>query len=81
MIVTAAAMALVSLVTGWEKRGELLHEEKEGWLRTSQLEVRKLAQARATPGVRQGAFVSVLPALLAIVVVVIGLILSFVVFW
>jgi len=77
MLITAGTMVLVSLVAGWEPRGELLHEEKTGWLRSGQLELRKLQPStdlQATPASR-------LPAVLAIIAVVIGCVLSFVVFW
>jgi len=77
MLITASTMVLVSLCFGWEPPGELLHEEKTGWLRSSQLAIRQLESAAKPQAVRA----PWLPALLAVVTVAIGLVLSFFIFW
>ncbi len=74
MAITSGAMVLVTLRYGWEPRGELLHEERSGWLRDSQL-----AAAQIKPPSEHDS--QILPAMLGIVIVAIGCILSFVVFW
>lgn len=80
VLITGGTMVLVSLVRGWEQRGDLLHEETGGWLRESQLAVRRLeADSRADRPQRGAA--AHLPAILAWLVVVIGGILFFVVIW
>ena len=77
ILITAGTMVLVSLFAGWEPRGELSHEEKTGWLRSSQLALRQLESARKT----QAMPASRLPAVLAVIAVAIGCGLSFFVFW
>ena len=74
MLITSGAMVIVSLRLGWEPRGELLHEERSGWLRDSQLAAALIAPSRE-PASR------LLPAVLGIVVIAVGLVLSFVVYW
>lgn len=75
MAITAGAMLIVSLVKGWEPRGELLHEEADGWLRSSQLEVRQIDQTHV---VRRS---DVWPVVLGIAVAATGGFLSFLLFW
>ncbi len=77
MLITAGTMVVVSLLAGWEPRGELMHEEKTGWLRSSQQELRRIETAPKAPANRS----DWLPVVLAIVVVTLGGTLSFVVFW
>lgn len=74
MLITSGAMVFVSLLFGWEPRVELLHEERGGWLRSSQLAAAHIEPAREPSG-------RLLPAVLGIVVVGAGIVLSFVVFW
>ncbi len=72
---TAVPMVLVSLRLGWNRPGALRHEDQEGWLRDSQ---------RAALAVSAGASAgggAVLPLMLGALIVVIGCVLSFVVFW
>ena len=81
VLITAGTMLLVSVFIGWEPPGELLHQEKSGWLRKSQLAIREFdresrATAQGPHGVAQR-----LPLILAVVVVAIGCVLSFVIFW
>ena len=75
MIATAVPMIVLSFVFGWEKRGELRYEEREGWLRDSQRE----ASESAAPSV--GDRSSVLPIVLGLLVIALGAVLSFVIFW
>ena len=76
MLITAATMVAVSLALGWETKGELRTAEEEGWLGRSQAEARQLLDSRA--GEASG---SRLPAVLALLVLALGCILSFVIFW
>ena len=75
VLITGGTMVLLSMAIGWEPRGKLLHEEASGWLRASQLEVARIDQSH------QVSRSSFWPVALGIVVVAIGVILSFVVFW
>jgi len=75
MAVTAATMILVSLVCGWFPKGDLLHEEVEGWLRTSQQEIREVDRGIAD---RRG---GMLPTILGMVVLGVGAYICFVIFW
>ena len=77
ILITAGSMVLFSLFAGWEPRGELLHEEKTGWLRSGQLALRQLKLAPDP----QATAVSRLPAVLAVIAVAIGCALSFLIFW
>ena len=77
ILITAGTMVLFSLFAGWEPHGELLHEEKTGWLRSSQLALRQLKPAPDLPD----AAASWLPAVMAVIAVAIGCALSFLVFW
>ncbi|MCH2213271.1 MAG: hypothetical protein MK110_18375 [Fuerstiella sp.] len=76
MLITSGTMLLVSVIIGWEPKGELKHVEKAGWLRTSQLAIRQIE----TPDESRAASYR-LPLLLAFVACAIGCWLSFVVFW
>ncbi len=42
ILATAGPMVITSCIVGWQPPKELLHEEKSGWLRQSQIEVRQL---------------------------------------
>lgn len=42
ILATAGPMVITSCIVGWQPAKELLHEEKSGWLRQSQIEVRQL---------------------------------------
>ncbi len=75
LLLTASTMVLVSLILGFEPRGALLKPEASGWLSESQRQAELPDQA--IPGHRGNA----LPALLGVGVVVLGLALSFVIFW
>jgi SSS family solute:Na+ symporter len=75
MAITAGAMLAVSLLVGFERRGPLVHLETTGWLQRTQQGV-PLSDAARSP-----ASSNVLPALLGLLVVGLGLVLSFVVFW
>ena len=77
ILITTGTMVLVSLFFGWEPRGELLHEEKTGWLRSSQLALLQLKPVSDAPAPST----YWLPAVLAALVVAMGATLSFVVFW
>jgi hypothetical protein len=74
MLITGGAMLALSLLLGWEPRGELLHEERGGWLRSSQLAAAHILPAHEPAG-------RLVPAVLGVVVILIGCVLSFVVFW
>ena len=80
MVLTAGTMVVMSLIRGWEKPGQLLHEEQGPWLRSSQLAARQLAED-ALPATAQSAGFRLLPVALAILVVATGCVLSFYVFW
>jgi SSS family solute:Na+ symporter len=79
MLITAGVMVLVSVVVGWERPGELLHEshvEEGAWLRSSQTAARNLESTATLPARNHGT-----PPVLAFAVVAAGCLLSFVVFW
>ena len=76
MLITAASMVAVSLALGWEKKGELRTVEEDGWLGRSQAEARQMLDSQAAE-----ASGSRLPAVLALLVLALGCILSFVIFW
>ncbi|MAM45169.1 MAG: hypothetical protein CMJ91_00540, partial [Planctomycetes bacterium] len=76
MLITAASMVAVSLAFGWEKKGELRTVEEEGWLGRSRAEARRLLDSQA-----EEASGSLLPAILALLVLALGCLLSFVIFW
>ena len=78
MLITAGITVLVSMVVGWENRGELLredHVEEGAWLRSSQVAARGLDESA---GATRSATI---PAILASIAVALGLLLSFVIFW
>jgi SSS family solute:Na+ symporter len=75
LLITATAMLLVSVILGFEPRGALLKPEVSGWLSESQREAEP-----PDPGIAD-ARGNALPALLGMAVVVLGLALSFVIFW
>jgi len=81
MLLTAGTMLVCSLLLGWENLGELLHEERGAWLRASQESIRRLATESAASDPAQGTALRLLPVVLAVIVVAVGCILSFVVFW
>lgn len=72
---TALTMVAVSLVLGWESPGQLLHKEKEGWLRSSQEQASQLTAVDSRP--RRDLW----PLLIAVVLLASGVFLSFVIFW
>lgn len=76
MLLTGSVMVLVSAFAGWEPRGISLveHQEQSPWLRTSQLAVRELQEEEDTSA-------RALPAYLAVALVAVGCLLSFVVLW
>ena len=76
MLITAASMVAVSLALGWEKKGELRTVEEDGWLCRSRAEARQLLDSQA-----EEASGSLLPAVLALLVLALGCLLSFVIFW
>ena len=75
MLLTAGTMVAVSLLLGWESRGELLHDEAGGWLRQSQL-----SGSTPVPAI-QDQRGSALPLGLGLAVIGLGFVLSFVIFW
>ena len=77
MLITAASMVAVSLVLGWEKKGELRTVEVDGWLGRSQEQARHELSASQSGEASS----SRLPAVLALLVLALGCILSFVIFW
>lgn len=75
MIITAGTMVLLSLVIGWEPPGQLLRKETIGWLCSSQLQISQIEPTRhVSPS-------NLWPVLLGILVILVGTVLSFVVFW
>jgi SSS family solute:Na+ symporter len=75
LLITAGTMIAVSLVLGWEPRGELVHPDRAGWLGRSRLEVLNWNVSDSAPRS------NVWPIALGLAVVGLGGILSFVVFW
>jgi len=73
MMLTSGTMVALSFVWGFEKQVILVSQEKGDWLRSSQLEVQKLE----TTAINQPMW---LPLVLAIGVVCLGVILSYIVF-
>ena len=76
MLITAVTMGVVSLIIGWEPKGELSYVEQPGWLRTSQLAIQQIEVHHG-----QKSATCHLPLLLACAVFFTGCWLSFVVFW
>ena len=75
VLLTAGPMVVISFFLGWAPRGELLHKEKSGWLRSSQLQASRIEPS--SPPSYSDAW----PGFLGIAVIVVGMLLSFVVFW
>jgi SSS family solute:Na+ symporter len=75
LLITAGAMVLISLVRGWEPRGELLHEETSAWLKSSQQAARAISRPDQVPTSWFW------PLALGVAMVLIGAWLSFVLFW
>lgn len=82
MAITAGAMVIVTLFTGWESRATLQggdYREESGWLRDSLDTVRELdhqhAEEKADSSLRR------LPAVLAVGMLLLGCLLTFAVFW
>ncbi len=74
LLITAGTMIIVSMLCGWEANSRVTHIERTGWLRSSQLAIQEIAAVAPDHSDR-------LPAIMAVVVVVAGIILSFAVFW
>ena len=76
MLLTGSVMVLVSAFAGWEPRGISLvrNQEQSPWLRTSQLAVRELQE-------EEDSSARALPAYLAVALLAVGCLLSFVVLW
>jgi SSS family solute:Na+ symporter len=80
MLITACSMIIVSFFRGWETSGATLvalHQEQEGWLRSSQEAVQRLASAEGASSQKS----SVLPAILAALVLGLGCYLCFILWW
>ena len=75
VLLTAGPMVVISLFAGWEPQGELLHQEKSGWLRSSQLQASHIEPAS------RPSHSDAWPAFLGAAVILMGMLLSFVVFW
>ena len=74
-VLTAVTMLVASMLLGWVPSGQLIHRERRGWLRTSQL------QLEERPPIDRSRFKQLLPVPLTIGLVATGLVLSYVVFW
>jgi SSS family solute:Na+ symporter len=75
MLITAGTTIVVSLIVGWQPRGELTHRETGEWLNRSREEAKHLHHdGHVSPR-------ALWPVLGACVAVGAGLVLSFVVFW
>ena len=75
VLLTGGPMVVMSFFLGWAPRGELLHKEKSGWLRSSQLQASRIEPS--SPPSYSDAW----PGFLGVAVIVVGMLLSFVVFW
>ena len=75
VFITAGTMIVMSLLLGWEPPGNLLHQERTGWLRSSQLQVSRIDQTHHVT------LSPVWPAVLGGAVIVLGAVLSFFTFW
>jgi len=73
--ITAGIMLLVSLVCGWSNPEDLKTEDSEGWLGKSSVAVHQIDEDRIET--RSQA----LPLILGLIMVGIGMLLSFVIFW
>lgn len=80
MLVTAGTMVVVSLIAGWDSGSAFDltgRQEKSAWLRSSQLKIRQIQDEVARRAHRDQR----LPALLSLLALAVGCILTFVVFW
>jgi hypothetical protein len=75
MLFTAGVMILFSLAFGWESAPRLRRPDSSGWLQSSRRQIQDLVEAQ------QDEETHVLPTVLGIIVVAVGIVLSFVVFW
>lgn len=78
MLITGGTMVLLSMFWGWEAKSDISHQEKGAWLRSSQESVRQLVDESDEDS--QPFSAPWLPGVLAVLVTVIGCLLSFVVF-
>ncbi len=75
-ILLAHCIALpMSLALGWDSRANVLHQEADGWLRSSQQQATLVAVSVDSP--RSDA----LPLALGLAVIALGVALSFLIFW
>jgi len=79
MVITAGTMAIASLWLGWHRGEKLLHQEQGTWLHTSQLAVRQPNDAVQIT--TNGILERWIPMIATLFVILLGCILSFVVFW
>ena len=80
MLVTAGTMVGVSLVAGWDSGSAFDltgRQEKSAWLRSSQLKIRQIQDEISSHARRDQR----LPALLSLLALAVGCVLTFVVFW
>lgn len=75
LLITSSTMLAVSLVCGWEPRGQLLLKNRDGWLASSELAVQQIDQTHRR--VHQAAW----PVMGALLVTAAALYLVFVLFW
>lgn len=75
VLTTAIPMVVVSMWYGWQQSDQLKHEEVSGWLRTSQKAALEMGKGEVMPAS------SYVPLALGVVMIVIGMVLSFSVFW
>ena len=75
LFMTAGVMVLASCYLGWQRPGDLQSESAGGWLATSQHQVASIDQAHAQESD------SSLPMIAGLILIGIGALLSFVVFW
>jgi SSS family solute:Na+ symporter len=74
LLLTSGTMVVVSLVLGWQDRHDLLHQESSPWLRESQQHIaQRTDTSRESP--------SRVPLVCSLLVLGVGAVLSFVVFW
>ena len=73
MLLTAGTMVVVSLFCGWERVGQLRATDKTGWLAESRQQVQELST--------EGSSSSHTPLVWGMLVAIIGIVLSFFVFW
>tara|TARA_R110002111_G_scaffold1162_4_gene8227 strand:- start:5494 stop:7245 length:1752 start_codon:yes stop_codon:yes gene_type:complete len=75
MLITAGTMLLVSVCLGFSKETELFHKEKTAWLQSSREQI--IHSQIKTPSLS----VQLLPLVAGIFVLMIGLTLTFIIFW